>query len=45
MGETLPLKKDIILKYKFNENMETLPYVLGEDLELSARIGKEHEII
>ncbi len=43
MGETLPLK-DIILKYKFNENMETLPYVLGEDLELSARIGKEHEI-
>jgi GT2 family glycosyltransferase len=43
-GGNFAIKKDIILKYKFNENMETLPYVLGEDLELSARIGKEHEI-
>ena len=43
-GGNFAIRKNIIEKYRFNEDMETLPYVLGEDLELSARIGKEHEI-
>lgn len=43
-GGNFAIKKDVIEKFKFNEDMETLPYVLGEDLELSARIGKEYDI-
>ncbi len=43
-GGNFAIKKDIISKYQFNEKMELLPYALCEDLELSARIGKEYEI-
>lgn len=43
-ANNLAIKKYILQKYKFNEDMEILPYALGEDLELSARIGKEHDI-
>ena len=43
-GGNFAIRKDIIKKNRFNEDMEKLPYVLGEDLELSARIGIEHEI-
>lgn len=43
-GGNFAIRTDIIRKFKFNEDMETLPYVLGEDLELSARMGKEEDV-
>lgn len=43
-GENFAAKKYVLTKYYFNEEMETLPYVLGEDLELSARLGQEYNI-
>lgn len=35
-GGNFAIKNDVITKFKFNEDMKTLPYILGEDLELSA---------
>ena len=43
-GGNFAVKRDVMERFKFNEDMETLPYVLGEDLELSARIGKKYKI-
>ncbi|MGB9980276.1 glycosyltransferase family 2 protein [Methanobacterium sp.] len=43
-GNNFAVRKNIIDKFRFNEKMELLPYALCEDLELSARIGKEYEI-
>lgn len=43
-GGNFAVKKDIINKFKFNEDIEILPYALGEDLELSARMGKNYNI-
>lgn len=43
-GGNFAIKKNIINKFKFNEEMELLPYALCEDLELSARIGKKYDI-
>lgn len=38
------IKKDIVEKFQFNEDIEIHPYALGEDLELSARIGRYYDI-
>jgi glycosyltransferase involved in cell wall biosynthesis len=43
-GGNFAIRKNIINKFRFNEDMELLPYALCEDLELSARIGIENDI-
>lgn len=43
-GGNFAIKKDILRDFEFNEGMEIHPYVLNEDLEFSARVGRRHEI-
>lgn len=44
-GNNFMIKKDLALKFKFDENMEEqFDYALSEDLELSTRISKNHKI-
>ena len=38
------VRKKVINKFQFNEDLELLHYALAEDLELSARMGKDYEI-
>lgn len=43
-GGNFAAKKEVMDKFKFNEDIEILPYALAEDLELSARLGMEYDI-
>lgn len=43
-GGNFAIRKSVAQNFKFNEDMETLDYVLGEDLEFSARVGKKYDI-
>jgi len=37
-------RKDVLIEFNFNEDLENYPYALNEDLELAARIGKKYDI-